>query len=201
MRNSRVVRAVVVLTVILGARLGASAPPKRAAPNPVLNVLRVADRALNDLIDLGISRSPTLRSLQAKLEDDQVIAYVVWDANVPAGTAARTRLIGAGGGYRYLSIELDVRLAHLDVLSMLGHELQHAVEIGDAPEVVDDASMAALYRKIGIEQRGTKVDGLWFETWAAIEAGRRVYSELVPMAWASEDSVRAITRRSAGIRT
>jgi hypothetical protein len=182
MRNLPVVRAALVLLLVLaGVRLVASTPSAASSRVPALKVLRVADRALSDLIDLGISRSPTLRFLESRLEDDQVIAYVVWGAKLPSGTAARTRLIGAGGGYRYLSIELDIRLARLNVLAMLGHELQHAAEIGDAPEVVDDKSMAILYHRIGIEQRDSTIEGLWFETWAAIEAGHRVYNELVPL--------------------
>ena len=65
-------------------------------------------------------------------------------------------------------------------MSLLAHELQHAVEIADAPEVVDEASLKELYRRLGADSGPGAFNGsVWFETQGAIDTGRRVYSELV----------------------
>ena len=42
------------------------------------------------------------------------------------------------------------------ILAMIGHELQHAIEISEAPSVVDEATMAGLYRRIGVKSCGNR---------------------------------------------
>ena len=145
-------------------------------------VLRALDHRLGDLVEQGLARSPTLRALQAHLQQSQVIIYLEWSSRLPANLVGRTRIMGAGGGYRYLSVQLDDRLSKLDELAVLGHELQHAVEIADDPGVVDEASLAGLYRRIGSEA-SSGMASLWFETQEAIDAGRRVHSELAGAFW------------------
>jgi hypothetical protein len=169
--------ALAALMTMMSQRAVVAATDRAAlkAPEP----LRASDRTLIELIDQGLARSPTLRAMQEHLQQAQVIVYITWGATMPAETVGRTRLIGAGGGYRYLSIELDSRLGHLEVLSMLGHELQHAVEIADAVDVVDQATLASLYRRIGQDRSRPSSGGLWFETQQAINVGHRVYAELL----------------------
>jgi hypothetical protein len=60
-----------------------------------------------------------------------------------------------------------------ELVSVLGHELQHAVEIAAAPEVRDLATQRNFYLRTGYETRG----GGYFESEAALEAGRRVAAE------------------------
>jgi len=64
-------------------------------------------------------------------------------------------------------------------LHMLGHELRHAIEIADAPQVVDRRTLAGLYQGIGFPTcaRTTDVSGE-FATGTALEAGERVHREL-----------------------
>jgi len=64
-----------------------------------------------------------------------------------------------------------------DQIAALGHELRHAVEIADAPSVVDVASLGELYRRIGFASHGVR-KGTGFESRAAIESARRVWAEL-----------------------
>ena len=62
------------------------------------------------------------------------------------------------------------------LLGIVGHELQHAVEIASAPNVVDDQSFKRLFTRIGysgcLSARGEQ-----FETTAALETGERVREE------------------------
>jgi hypothetical protein len=189
-RHGRGRLTVLLMLFILGhASAGAAEtkPPKRVKPARTLNSLRSSDGALLDVLDQGFSRSQTLRDLESKIESASVIVYLS-RAVLPAGLAGRTRLMGAGGAWRFLSVEIDERAGPLDVLTVIGHELQHVLEIGASAEVVDDASLAALYRRIGIETtdaRGATPGSFTFETRDAIETGHRVRSELSGWAWAT----------------
>lgn len=175
--QSCLVRAgLVLILAALFATDRVAASPARD-PNSS-NVLRPGNQLLKNLVQEGLARSATLRDLVARLESDGIIVYL--NSGLPLGpnTIGRTRIMGSGGTTRYLVTDLDDRLPTPDLLALLGHELEHAVEIGDHPSVVDDATLIALYRQIG-SAHGVRQDRQqWFETDAAIETGRRVYCEL-----------------------
>ena len=59
----------------------------------------------------------------------------------------------------------------------LAHELQHAVEVIEDESVIDEASLIALYRRIG-QQSGGNAPMRW-ETAAAQQTGFKVRRELV----------------------
>jgi hypothetical protein len=146
---------------------------------PHVETLRCFDPQLMDLIQQGLVRSGTLQDLASHLERAGVIVFLSYGHNMPASTSGRTRLMAASAGWRYLSTELSDRLSRLDLMALLAHELQHAVEIADAPEVVDEASLKAFYRRLGAYTGpGMSEGSVWFETQGAIDIGRRVYSEL-----------------------
>ena len=170
------------LMFVLGhsAIFRASTPPPKRASAPT--TLRSTDARLLEMVEQGLVRSDTLRTLQARLQRSQVIVYVE-RAALPSGLAGRTCLMAAASGWRYLSIEIDTRLGRLDALVILGHELQHAIEIGEADDVTDDISLAALYRRIGIEDKAPQIAGLWFETREALDMGRRVHADLFGSGW------------------
>jgi hypothetical protein len=62
-------------------------------------------------------------------------------------------------------------------IAILGHELQHALEIANAASVVDEESLALEYRRIGFASGGLR-RGTGYDSRAAIDAGHRVWSEL-----------------------
>ena len=63
------------------------------------------------------------------------------------------------------------------LVGLLGHELQHAVEIADAPEAIDEQTLIGLYQRIGIG--GAIRNGIRsFDTAAALVAGQRVSREI-----------------------
>jgi hypothetical protein len=57
-------------------------------------------------------------------------------------------MMGIGGGYRYLRISVSGQFTHL-VAAHIAHELQHALEIAEAPGVTDSRTLVELYRRIG----------------------------------------------------
>lgn len=124
------------------------------------------------IIDSGMTYSVTVSALAATLQKSDVVVYVSTSA-IGSGTAKTTMLNGQGS-IRYLLITIDNRLSPDVLIQMLGHELQHAVEIAAAPEVRDKAGMVALYQRIGLHKRATDK----FETALAQEMGRRTRNDL-----------------------
>src|SRR5690349_1433881 len=86
--------------------------------------------------------------------------------------AAAPRLPRATG-FRYVRIQLALRGAPEDAIAVLGHELQHAVEVAEAIDVIDAGGLEKLYRRIGVRS-GPQV----YDTIAAQELGKVVRREL-----------------------
>jgi hypothetical protein len=176
-----------VLALTIGAAIVFGVGLARPLANTTPGTLRFEDRGLGRLAEQGLARSATLRTLVAALAHTQVIVFATYSRDLGAGVGGRVRFVGQGGdGWRFLRLELDDRRTRVELLAMLGHELQHALEIANACEVVDDASMATLYDRIGFPSPGArKVPGVSrdYETQAAIETEKRVFSELFGGHW------------------
>ena len=80
-------------------------------------------------------------------------------------------------GARFLRITIDERQPPLALAALLGHELQHAVEVARAPWVTDRVSFAALYREIG-DALGRYRGVAEYDTLAARRAGEAVLAEM-----------------------
>ena len=89
-----------------------------------------------------------------------------------AGQVYRTKKFR--GRTRYLLIRIDrFKISVREQIALLGHELQHALEVASAPEVRDASGMAQLYRRIGWE--GQKDH---FESEAAKSVAQKVRTQL-----------------------
>jgi len=124
------------------------------------------------LVEMASAYSVTVSALASRLAKSDVIVYV---QIAPIGTGmAKTTLLNADGPVRYLLVSIDIGHSPDGLVEMLGHELQHAVEIADAPGVRDQAGLVALYRRIGLHRRASNN----FETALAQEMGRRARRDL-----------------------
>lgn len=65
------------------------------------------------------------------------------------GSLGQMSLLTAAGGVRRARIAIDVHLGTRDQVVVLGHELYHATELAAATEVRDQATLKALYQRIG----------------------------------------------------
>ncbi len=128
------------------------------------------------LVASAIRESLTVANLARQLDRTDVFVYVEV-APIDIRTA-KTVLLAAPGPFRYLLISIHLDQPPDQRVVLLGHELQHAVEISEAADVRDDASLAALYRRIGWKAGGEKK----FETLLAQAAGARVRRDLVSRA-------------------
>jgi hypothetical protein len=116
--------------------------------------------------------SPTFTTLLRRIDSSDQIVYVVF-TDSPAIPTARTTLVTSAGPVRFLRIDINPRIPPGDRVPLLAHELQHVVEMADAPDVRDDEGVRKLYRRIG-----TASDADHYETAAARRVERAVRIEL-----------------------
>jgi hypothetical protein len=147
-----------------------------ASGQPAVNTdahVRGLDREAARILEIAISRSPTVARMAQALESSDLIVWVETHP-LQKRTLGELRVVSAVGPVRHVRISLRTPAALVDLVSTLGHELHHATEVAGAPQVRDLASQVAFYRQAGYE--GTA--GGYFETDAAREVGRKVAREL-----------------------
>jgi hypothetical protein len=174
-----------LVSVMVGATvMFAEPPPTGPAPSvPAAGYalltspkrrVRAPDPRLQALIAEGFSRSSTFAGLVTALNRTDVIVYIEPVVTLPKDTMGRIAMLPLAGTNRYLRIQIRADLPRKDAIALIGHELQHALEIAEAPEVRNDAGMVKLYERIGYAGTG----GHNYDTGAAQDTGRRVRREL-----------------------
>lgn len=134
---------------------------------------------VREWIRIGASGSQTFNTLLDRLSTSDVIVYVAIVDRIPGGGSGQLSFITATKTVRYLRIELVRGGNTVELVSVLGHELQHAVEIADAPGVRDSRAMAVFYLlRSGIHAQGTRYDSV-----EARITGQRVRDELASSPW------------------
>jgi hypothetical protein len=175
------------LPVVLMAALLSVAPPSavRAAsnltPSQIEHLLtapnrrvRSDDARIKKLLADGLRKSATFGDLVSALNRTDVIVYIQASTTLPATLDGRLLLAVGPQRQRYLRVQIRLNLPANELIALIGHELRHAIEIGESPEVVDEGSMIRLYERIG--ERGDRCNH--YDTIAARETGRRVRTEL-----------------------
>lgn len=173
-----------VLSALLVATVSLAEPPRSRAPiapERIDAMLTAPERhvrglspSVTSLLEAGARRSYTFARLLDSVERSDVIVYVQAAPDLPLSLAGRLMLAGSAHGRRYLRIQIAPGGTQEDMIATIGHELQHAVEVAESPEVHDDHGLSALYQRIGMG--GT--DSTHFDTIAAREAGRTIRGEL-----------------------
>jgi len=157
-----------VLALVAGAPAAAGDIPR----------LRTVDRHVRALLHEGLARSPSLRALVERLARGDVVVYLRCGP-LPAHLEGRLTFVSAVGGFRYVIVHLAPDRPYLRRLGALGHELQHAVEIAERPDIVDQASLARAYAGFGFVRRGAALYGVTaFDTVAAVDAGDQIRREI-----------------------
>jgi len=153
---------------------------------------------LRALVQEGVARSATIARLVDRLQASDVVVYIEYGHAMPHDEAGGVSFMSATGGRRYLRIRIRWDLLRKHQLAILGHELRHAVEIAEAPGVVDASSLASLYQRIGVEvaHRPHRC----FDTDAAVEAGRQVMREVTESARLPATALKTAQRQPARLR-
>ena len=152
-----------------------------AASLAVGSNVRSADPVIGAALTEGVLRSEVIRRLVEVIDASDVIVYLA-RGECPRPAVACLMMGGTGSGVRYVRInfQLPVGLGknggwHRDELSvMIAHELQHAAEVAEWPDVVDNASLEAAYARHGHEHRRLR-----FDSDAARQAGDARRAELL----------------------
>lgn len=162
---------ILTLVVLATARLSAA----ERDFDPQSPRLRFTDPVIRAAMTRGLTSSPTFRSLVDRLVASDLIIYV--ERETAAGPAhGFTQFVGRTPPARYVRIVVEGQEATDGFVGLLGHELRHALELAEAPWVVDHAGYAALYRKIG--RASCAPPRSCFDTTAAVSAGLRIFREL-----------------------
>ena len=166
------------LPILMSAALVAPAGPlsKSALLTSPTRHVRSADKYIQQLLRTGVAHSPTFVALLARLEQTDVIVHVEPVRNLPMRMAGRLIVLPMGATQRYLRIQVSMDPTPDDIIALIGHELRHAIEVAEAPEVHDEAGLARLYERIG-DARRDSLEHL-YDTRAARAAGDRVRQEL-----------------------
>jgi hypothetical protein len=162
-----------LLSATLGTSVNASA--RYALLDAPTRHVRTTDRNVDRLIRIGVSRSPTFASLISHLNATDVIVYIEAVPTLPTTLAGRLILMPMANNQRYLRIQILLSGTQNELVSLIGHELRHAVEVADVPNVRDEAALVDLYRRIGTRSS----DPHNYETDAARDTARTVRRELV----------------------
>jgi hypothetical protein len=154
----------------VGASVAAFAVLACAAPAFAQAAHVRGERGMQRLVDQAGRRSPMVQALIDRLQEQDVTVYVRTRTFPQLDLEGRVALLSSVGSHRYLVIELACGRSELAQMATLGHELFHALEIALTPAVVNAATLADLYSRIGTKT--TDSGGLrTFETEAAAAAG------------------------------
>jgi hypothetical protein len=131
------------------------------------------------LLIQGLERSATIRALANQLEQREVIVYLEMQPALRKRLAGMLTWVTATKSHRYVRISLNPELSTDAAIATLGHELQHALEVANAAEIVCERTLARFYQ----EHRGSnQVHATGWDTEAARVAGEDVRRELVASA-------------------
>jgi signal transduction histidine kinase len=160
----------VLLLVTTAVILGNAASPR----TPEYPHVRATNPRIQRLIEDAVKRSATFAQLYSRLQETDVILFVELSHDLEQPLSGRLVFVSATPLVRYLRAEVRADLPRAEMISIIAHEMQHALEIAEDSLVRDEAGMAVLYRHIG---HGTREDV--FETDSARVIAQKVRRELL----------------------
>jgi len=182
-RALRYVLAVVSAIALAGPGLLASGVPSH---------VRVTEPRIEALIASGVAESPTFRTIVDRLESAPILVFVRCRTRAHQATsAAGLEFLTNTPSYRYVRVFIRCDLPTAVQAPLLAHELQHALEVAEAPDVIDPATLRAHYERIGYRSNADDRTPS-FDTAAAIDVQRRVAAELARTSSTTMAKVEAI---------
>jgi hypothetical protein len=125
----------------------------------VAHHVRSTDPRVQEWLRIGAAESQTFRSLLNLLGESDLIVHVqVVDR---LATAGQTYFVTSTATTRYVRIEVMHRSSLAEIVALIGHELQHAVEIAEEPRIRDRQALALFYKGMpGNSMTGTEYDSV-----------------------------------------
>src|SRR5689334_20087392 len=112
--------------------------------------LRPASAFEAAVIREGACVSPTLRALADRLDASDLTVHVSVKPFADRRLAGGLRFLAATPTDRVLLIEIAFGLDRYARIAMLGHELQHAVEVAETPQIRDNEGFRRFYASHGM---------------------------------------------------
>ena len=151
--------------------------PAATSAKPHDDRLRTLDQRIEELLSEGLVRSETFRALVQRLTGGDVVVYLRHEA-LPEGVHGRLSFLTATAGTRYVLVALTPDLDALRSIVVLGHELRHAVEVLEQPQIVDERTFVQAYEQATYRRRQFADGRMGFDTVAAVHAGLDVWKDL-----------------------
>jgi hypothetical protein len=104
--------------------------------------VRTTNARIRRALSEGERQSLTFQRLRLAVEQSDLILYIEPGDCTCEGVRSCLSFVAATGGARYVRVWVSLRQIQLELIEHIGHELRHAVEIADAPEVVSGAALA-----------------------------------------------------------
>lgn len=124
------------------------------------------------LLTVAQRLSPTIAAMVEQIEASDIILQLDTQLALDVPFAV-TRLITATDEVRYVRVSINPRQSPLRRIELLGHELQHVLEIAAERTVRDQKSMRDYFTRIGHRRSGDA-----FETDAAAEVESVIRAEV-----------------------
>jgi hypothetical protein len=182
MRRLRIALAFVLVAAITATAAGAPPEPGGARGREAVRLPEAAEHVrrlrpmtplARRLLDDGAARSPTFRALADRVERSDVIVYIDVRPTLADALGGAMTFVAATATHRIVRITINGRFTWPTMVAVLGHELQHVVEVAEAARVRCSRSMRRHYEEIGIRLADHRYDSE-----AAQAAGRTVRAEL-----------------------
>jgi len=193
---ARAALPVAFLCLFLPIDAGATEPPPPIDANSSAAIagnsaVRSTSHFVRQLVDQGFRRSLTFRREVLSLEGSDLIVIIEPAVRMPAGITGYLTYVTTTQSSRIVRILFDMRRAPTQAIAVIGHELQHAIEVATHPEVVSAETLRAMYKRIGWRNHQSSQDQM-FDSAEAITAGRVILGELIaktpPAATATADT-------------
>ena len=137
--------------------------------------VRSEDADTHSLIAEGTARSATFRRLVAAFDETDTIVYVKPAVPRKGLRAFVSHTIVTRDESRYVFATVSAEGRRAARIALVGHELQHALEIARAPSAGRSESATDLFTRIGFRSHNPR-DA--YETQGAIDVQRAVITEL-----------------------
>lgn len=141
-------------------------------PSSVGSRVRSSSPAIVAAITTATEQSPTFRGLIAAIDASDGIVYLE-EGRCGHGVRACLAAVTPAGANRVLRIRVGKYPSALSLMTVIGHEVRHAIEVLSNPDIRSTEAMQQFYLR-----QGSRGPGGAIETQAAIAAGDTVRAEL-----------------------
>ena len=139
-----------LVIALLTAHVHAEGPQATNPHARLRPILRPMHERVEMLIATGMDRSATFRQLVRRIEHSDVIVYVEARHDLRDGVGGSMRFLARSATDRFVRIQLNADCSNHTLVALLGHELQHVVEVADHAEVQSPEDLRAFYRRTGL---------------------------------------------------